>query len=187
MKLLVKQIAKHLVLFITWLLVSPLYLYLSIKWKFPIKILRIIFFIVSPFTIILLLVAGFYVYDINTIYIQRGGMSEIEEKTGIDFPDYKTIKFKHLTSDRKLLHNDFEVSYTIELDSTDITTFYQNIEKQIPDSTSKEATGDVNNWRYWTKKGDFYEFSDMGTDNTETLSVSINTKNRVVEIKYGCY
>lgn len=193
MKNLAARILKNVALFLTWFFISPLYLFLSIKWKIPKTIARTIFFILSPFTLILLAIPSYFAYDYYYHFIKRGSISEIEKKSHVEFPDYKTLVSKHYlyhdeaeTSNRGMFH-DFTIQYTIELDSTEIEKFYQNIEAQI--SHQKLKYFHVNGFPtgYWSKNGKFYIFSDLRGAGFGSLEFQINKKSRIVEIEYGCY
>ncbi len=190
-----KSLLHFIALFITWLVFVPLYIYLSFRWKISKIGTRIFFTVISPCTIILLIVLLWCGYDQYYYNVYRGSMSEIEKKTQIDFPDYKTIKPRQESGDeswrppkRTFLFNDFSMGYTIQLDSTEINSFYQKIENQIIKNRKIKRSKDEEIKTYWSKGDGIYSFSDFGGDgSSETLSLCINTKNRMMEIKYGCY
>ena len=86
-----KLISRLLALVLAWLVFSPLFLFLSIRWKKPKLIPRIILTTIAPLTLVVLFFVSWGSYDYYYYNIKRGSRSEIEAKTGLNFPKYKTI------------------------------------------------------------------------------------------------
>ena len=171
---------RFLVLIISWLLFPPLFLLFSIIWNIPKKMARIILTLVAPLTLVLLLFVSYITYSSYHFYIERGSRSEIETKTGIKFPDYKTVERAHFKG-RVSFTGDFTMHYSIKLDTTNIQDFYNRINAQI--QKQNISTG-------WSIHEDgHYSFSHIAKNTKEhqTLDLNIDKNTALVEIKYGLY
>ena len=89
MKQFLIKITKFLLLFLSWLTLSPLFLYLASNWKLIGKKVRILLFVISPLMLIIYLVVTIVVYMAYDDYNRKHRFADndvIERITGIRFP-----------------------------------------------------------------------------------------------------
>jgi len=181
-----KTISRYLALFGSWLIFPPLFLVLSIIWKTPKLIARIILTFLAPVSLILLLLMSFYTYSYYYFFIARGSRTEIETKTEVKFPDYKIIERKHM-DDQPSINGDFSIEYSVKLDTANIKGLYNRIDMLI---LNRDTLNNKNINGGWTinENGNF-NFSHMENDDPDDqyLELNIDKKTALVKIKYGRY
>lgn len=176
----VKRTLKVIVLTLMWIFVSPLFLILSIYWKMPRLTPRIILTIIAPMSILIIFLTSFAGYKYYYFNFKRGNKSEIETKTGMEFPKFKTIEKRREIYDPSF-NGDFSMEYKVQLDTINIKEFYKKIQNAI------EIAGDEENdeifyiWKH-NPEGNFsFNYSDF----QEHLELEINRFNGEMEIRYG--
>lgn len=181
-----KTISRYLALFGSWLIFPPLFLVLSIIWKTPKLIARVILTFLSPVSLILLLVISYYTYSFYCFFITRGSRAEIETKTEVKFPEYKTIERKHIDHPPSF-NGDFSIEYSIKLDTNNIKGLYNRIDMLI---LNRDTLNNKNISSGWTieEDGNFH-FSHMenNDEDDQYLELNIDKKTALVKIKYGRY
>lgn len=174
-----KTILKDLTLAVLWLLISPLFLFFSIRWKRPKKIARIILTVIAPFTLIVffivLISGGFYYYH----YIQRGSRAEIERRTGIEFPWFKTVERRKFEI-KPLFTGDFSMKRKVRIDTAYIKGIIGGIDNSTKDSLSRYAFNYI-----WDINGNVVSFNYM--DENDILKFSIDRETGVMDIDFGRY
>lgn len=179
---------RYLVLFASWLLFPPLFLLFSNIWNIPKKLARIILTLVAPLTLVFLLFVSYITYSNYYYYIERGSRSEIETKTEIRFPDYKTVERTHFKG-RVSFNGDFTMHYTIKLDTTNIKDFYNRINDQIQKQKKMEYKSSNIGSGWSVNEDGHYSFSHIAknTEEHQTLDLNIEKNTALVEIQYGLY
>ena len=97
MRQIIIKITKWLTLILSWLTISPLFIYLASKWQMIGKKVRILLLLISPFMLI--------VYSIIPLFIRKGYIDYkrkyyfadnevIERITGVAFPKFELIDYK---------------------------------------------------------------------------------------------
>ncbi|MCE4566039.1 hypothetical protein INQ51_17095 [Maribellus sp. CM-23] len=176
-----KNIFKTIVLILSWIIFSPLFLFLSIKWRVPKLVPRIILTTLAPLSLLIIFFVSRGTYDYYYYNIKRGSKSEIEAKTGLDFPKFKTIEKRH-TRFGPAFNGDFSMEYTVKFDTLNIAIFYQQIENKI-ESGSTNLKDSV--FVYWDRYGDgIYSFN--FNDLEENLELIIDSNKEEMRITYGC-
>lgn len=173
-------IFRNAILIISWIIFSPLFLFLSVKWNKPKLIGRIILTIIAPVTLITLSFISWNGYEYYYYQIKRGSISEIEAKTGMEFPKCKTIEKRQRTYGTSF-NGDFTMNYSVQLDTTDITSFYQRIEEAIKSSHIQEN----NSLYYYWDMDNKGNFSFNHNNYQEHLELNINTQTGEMDITYG--
>lgn len=184
MKIDIRFILKSLVLFLFWLVFSPLFLTFSIIWKMPRLTYRIILTLIAPFTLFVLLMGWFVFGYYYTYYFSRGGRTEIEAKTGVDFPKYKILEKRHFIYG-PWMSGDFDMEYTVKLDTAGIGEFYLRVEKQMEKAKDDCAGNDS----YWSvdENGNYRFNSPVEPETQETFGLLIDKTNAVAKITYGSW
>jgi hypothetical protein len=176
----IKEILKTSTLILSWIVFSPLFLFLSAEWKRPKLIGRIMLTIIAPVTLLTLSFVTWHGYEYYYYQVKRGSRSEIEAKTGIDFPEYKTIE-KRRRAYEPSFNGDFTMNYSVQLDTTDIDQFYKHIREAI---SYKNVVKNDSLYFYWDIdfNGNFF-FNH--NDFQENLDLQINNKTGEMKITYG--
>ena len=182
-----KDYLKNITLFVLWLCIPPIYPFLAVKWKTRTKKKAILHTFLSPLMIVftLVLLVGFF-EESSSFYNEnfyRGSISEIESKTEIEFPSFKTVE-KDISRTKKAFNGDWTKSYTVKLNSDEIKDYYSKIDHKILETQNS-------NDRNWSKTEDnHYHFSQAVQyrgEPDEFLELDINKETNTVTIKYGCW
>jgi hypothetical protein len=185
MKINTHTVVKSLVLFVFWLVFPPLFLFFSVIWEMPRLTYRIVLTLIAPFTLFAFLMSWVVFENYYTCYFSRGTRTEIETKTGVDFPKYKILEKRHLING-PWMSGDFDMKYSVKLDTVGIRDFYLRIEKQM----EKRKDDSAGNDSYWSvDENGNYRFSLPGVEpeTQETLELLIDKSNAVVKIAYGSW
>ncbi len=184
MKINTPTVIKSLVLFVFWLVFPPLFLLFSFIWKIPRLAYRFIFTLLAPVTLFFLFLCSIMAYVYYDCFIVRGSRTEIETKTGLDFPDYRTVERRRF-EDYFSFNGDYTITFSVKIDTVGIQDFYNQIEKQI-ELHNKEKRED-SNWDFDIDGN--YSFSSLGIypdiGKEESLQLTIDKKNSIMEISYG--
>ena len=124
-----KTILKAIVLVISWLTISPLFLIFDSWWKLLPKWLRITLFVLSPFMVIILFLAVVFANYAAVEHFHRYHYTKprvIEKVTGERFPAYKVVDYN------KFGHGLLPVFYETVLEFEDLPddAFYEAIERE---------------------------------------------------------
>lgn len=145
MKVMIK-ILKVLVCFVCWLTISPLFYYLSGRWKLMRR--RLFLMLVSPLFLYLylnILIYGFQAYIDYQRKYYFANEERIERITGIQFPDMDIVEYHKGSSS---FTGDYSDALEMELEDSLSETFYHSLDSLI-------ETGHTG----WEKKGNTYVFS----------------------------
>ncbi|MDO9615989.1 MAG: hypothetical protein Q7J86_15890 [Bacteroidota bacterium] len=179
-----QTILKRFVLSIFWLIFPPLFLILSIVWKSPKLVMRIVLTAIAPLTIVAIVIGIFSLNQLHYYYIERGSRTEIEAKTGMEFPDYETVEKRHFSYGPSF-NGDFTMERTVKFDTVNIHDFYEQIDLKIIE-TGKNTLNSFS--IYWSmQENGNYSFThfDPQDEDDQTLELEIDKKNSQVRITYG--
>ncbi len=183
-KLNTNLLIKSIALFIFWLIFSPLFLVFSIIWKMPRLGYRILLTLIAPFTLLVLLFGLFSAGYYYNYYLSRGTRTEIETKTGIEFPKFRTLEKRHFIYGPKFT-GDFTMEYKVKMDTVKIQDFYNQIEIQLEKQMKTNEIDYKINWAI-IEDGN-YHFMQPWSESQETLELEIDKKNATVKVIYGCW
>ena len=180
----IQSVVKPIVLFIFWFIFSPLFLVFSIIWKMPRLGYRIVLTLIAPFTLLVLWIGLFSVAYYYEYYLSRGTRTEIETKTGVEFPKLRTLEKRHFIYGPKFT-GDFTMEYKVSMDSVKIHDFYNQIELQLGKQMEKYDKDSIISWSI-NKDGNFH-FMQPWSESQETLELEVDKKNSIITIWYGCW
>jgi hypothetical protein len=173
---------KSFVLFIFWLIFSPLFHVFSIKWKMPRLGYRIVLTFIAPFTLLVLFLGLFSAGYYYNYYLGRGTRTEIETKTGMEFPKFRTLEKRDFIYGSRFT-GDFTMEYKAKMDTVKIQDFYNQIELQLGKQRKKYDKDSVINWSI-IEDGNCH-FMQPWSESQETLDLKVDKKNSIMTIKYG--
>lgn len=186
MKQIIIKITQWLTLLLSWLTISPLFVYLASRWKLISKKVRILLLLISPlmlivyFIIFLLALQGYFDYQRKYQFRDK---ERIERITGIEFPDFKVISYKAGERD---IRGEYTDNMEIEFKDTLSSAFYHTLDSMI--ATNKT------DWN----KSDNYHFSKIwgnglpapeSEDNEEDIffDISFKKNSNRAKIRYGMW
>ncbi len=120
---------KYIVLILSWLTFSPLFLILDGQWKLLPKWLRVVLFVVSPMTLIIIILAVSFAHEEAVDHFHRYHFIKpriIERYTGVRFPEYKVVNYNNGCFCHSIHHYDTN----LEFENIPDETFYKALEKQ---------------------------------------------------------
>lgn len=187
MKQTIIKITEWLALLLSWLTISPLFVYLSSRWKLIGKKMRILLLLVSPlmvivyFIILLLALQGYYNYQRKYHFADN---EVIERITGVAFPELDIVDYIKWDTG---FSGDYNDVITLEMkDDLDESTY--NYLDSIIDS------GDTS----WSKHGNEYSYSIMwgnglpapkgeSKDDDIMFSLSFERGSKIINLKSGSW
>lgn len=150
MKQLLIKITRWLTLLLSWLTISPLFVYLARKWQLIGKKVRILLLLISPlmlivyFIIFLLVLQGYYDYQRKYHFADN---EVIERITGVAFPEVDIIDYEKGESG---FLGDYSDKLILEM------------EEELSESTFHYLDSIVNSGNTgWSKRDDEYSYSIM--------------------------
>lgn len=187
MKQLLIIIAKYLLLLLSWLTLSPLFIYLANKWNLFEKSARIILFATSPLMLIIYLVVTFAIYMAYDDYSRKHRFADndvIERITGVRFPEVSIIDYK---KGDKGFTMDYSDELTLEMEEVPNEKTFQ-----LLDSLITSGTGN------WYKDNNTYSFDTIwgyglsapeGENKEEDMffSLIIEKGSKTITINYGAW
>jgi hypothetical protein len=151
---------KKIVLFLLWLLFSPLFFIFSSVWKYPKLIWRVIFSVFSPFTGILIIIIlvllqpkGMVVCDEPSKYTE----SILESKLDIDIPNY--VEINHRKDYTERIHAEL-IDFTYTYDKR--TKFFKALKRKVKEYPAYWSE-DENNYIYTNSDFHFFIHKNEGT------------------------
>ena len=97
MKQIIIKITQWLTLLLSWLTISPLFVYLASKWKLIDKKVRILLLLISPFMLIVCSIIPLFIRKGYIDYKRKyyfANNEVIERITGVSFPKFELIDYK---------------------------------------------------------------------------------------------
>lgn len=171
----------------SWFTISPLFYYLTWKWKLIGKKLRVTLLLISPIFLmayIVLLAFGLDAYDSYQRKYRFTNKDTIERITGVTYPNFKIVEY---TKGRTSFLGDYNDQLIIEFKETPSTAFYQKLDSLIAVEQSD-----------WSKRDNVYSYSKIwgnglpapkGEDDEEdmTFSIEFEKGSKKAIIGYGAW
>ena len=187
MKQIIIKITQWLALLLSWLTISPLFVYLASRWKLIGKKVRILLLLISPlmlivyFIIFLLALQGYFDYQRKYHYADN---EVIERITGVAFPEVDIIDYEKGESG---FLGDYSDKLILEMEEELGELTYHYLDSIINAGNTE-----------WSKHDDEYSYSIIwgngfpapkGEDDEEDMMFSLSTKkgSKIVTIEYGAW
>ena len=187
MKQIIIKIIQWLTLLLSWLTISPLFVYLAKKWKLIGKKVRILLLLISPLMLIgyfiLFLLASQEYYDYRRKY-RFANNETIERITGVAFPELSIIDYEKGNAG---FLGDYNDVLTLEMENDLNESAYHYLDSVI-------NAGDTN----WSKHNDVYRYSIMwgnglpapeGENEEEDIMFSLSFKagSKIINLSHGSW
>lgn len=180
-------ILQWLATIVSWLTISPLFFYITKRWNLIGKKIRVLLLLISPLFLIVYAILCLYGLDIYYAYHRKYRFTDtetLERITGIDYPDFKIVKYK---KDKSSFLGDYNDMLVIEFDEIPSEGFYQRIDSLV---TTEDSS--------WFKHDNTYSYSKMwgngfpapeGENNEEDMSftISFDKGNKQAILRYGAW
>lgn len=181
------KVLRWLALLLSWLTVSPLFIYLASRWKMMGKKVRISLLLVSPFMLIIYLLISVFIVLGYMDYQRKYRFADnqaIERITGVPFPELKIVNYE---KGGMSFTGDYNDCLTLEMEEELSEATYHHLDSIIQNGKTD-----------WRKRDDEYSFSLMwgnglpapkGEDDEEdmTFSLSMEKGSKMVVIEYGAW
>ena len=131
MKNMLLKILQWLISLISWLMLSPLFYYLTWKWKLIGRKLRVALLLISPIFLGLYIILFAFGLDTYYNYHRKHRFADkavLERITGITYPDFKVIEY---TEGRTSFLGDYNDELIIEFEKMPSAVFYQFLDSLI--------------------------------------------------------
>lgn len=176
-----------LTLLLSWMTISPLFIYLGSRWKLIGKRIRIFLFLISPFMLMFYLIIFLFALQGYIDYERKhrfANNEDIERITGVVFPELRIVEYK---KGRVSFNGDYCDNKTLEMEEDLSESTYHYL-----DSISNSAN---TNWR---KRDDVYIFDIMwgngfpapeGEDEEDdgTLYLSFKKGSKIINLSCGAW
>ena len=187
MKQIIIKITQWLTLLLSWLTISPLFVYLANKWKLIGKKVRILLLLISPLMLIgyfiLFLLALQEYYDYQRKY-RFANNETIERITGVAFPELDIIDYK---KDNRGFLGDYKDKLTLEMEDELSESTYHYLDSII----NAGNTG-------WSKRDDEYSYSVMwgnglpapkgeSEEDDGMFSLSFKKGSKIINLSHGSW
>ena len=187
MKQIIIRIIQWVTLFLSWLTISPLFVYLANKWKLIGKKVRILLLLISPlmmivfFIIFLLVLQGYYNYQRKYHFADN---KAIERITGIAFPEVDILDYEKGKSG---FLGDYSDKLTLEMEEELSEATYHYLDSIISAGNTE-----------WSKRDDEYSYSIMwgnglpapkGESEEEDgiFSISFKKGSKIINLSHGSW
>ena len=171
---------------ISWLTISPLFFYITKRWNLIGKKIRVLLLLISPLFLTVYTILCFCGLDIYYAYHRKYRFTDtetLERITGIDYPNFKLVKYK---KDKSSFLGDYNDLLIIEFNEIPSGRFYQQIDSLV-------ATEDSG----WFKHDNTYSYSKMwgnglsapeGEDDEDmSFSISFDKGSKQATLRYGAW
>ena len=184
MKQVIIRFAQWLTLLLSWLTISPLFVYLASRWKMIGKRVRILLFLISPLLLIiysLSAIIGYYDYHRKYHFADN---EVIERITGVAFPEVDIIDYE---KGRPSFTGDYSDELTLEMEHELSESTYHYLDSII-------NSGDTG----WSKHEDEYSYSIMWGNGLPTpkgeseeddgmFSLSFKKGSKIINLSHGSW
>ena len=185
-KLLVK-ILQWLTLLLSWLTISPLFIYWARKWRLIGKKVRILLLLISPLMLIgyfILFLLALQGYDDYRRKYKFANNEAIERITGVAFPELDIIDYK---KDNRGFLGDYKDRLTLEMEDDLSESTYLYLDSIINAGNTQ-----------WFKHGDEYSYSIMwgnglpvpkgeSEEDDGILSLSFKKGSKIINLSHGSW
>ena len=187
MKQILIKIAKCLTLVLSWLTISPLFVFFARKWEMIGKKVRILLLLLSPLMLIIYLITSLLCMQLYSDYHRKYRFADeqvIERITGIPFPKLDIVEYQ---KGRTSFQGDYSDRIVLSMEEDLDESTYQLLDSML----HKEDTN-------WNKSGDEYSYNIMwgnglptpeGEDEEEdtAFSLSFTKGSKQIHIVYGSW
>lgn len=187
MKQIIIKITQWLTLLLSWLTISPLFIYLASRWKLISKKVRILLLFISPlmlivyFIIFLLALQGYDDYERKYKFANN---EAIERITGVAFPELDIVEYK---KDNRGFLGDYSDKLILEMEEELNETTYHYLDSII-------MSGDTG----WSKRDDEYSYSIMwgnglpapkgeSEEDDGMFSLSFKKGSKIINLSHGSW
>lgn len=181
------KILQWLIILFSWFTISPLFYYLTCRWKLIGKKLRVILLLISPIFLVIYILLFFYGLDTYYSYQRKHRFANkdvIERITGITYPNFKIIEY---TKGKTAFQGDYSDQLKIEFKEVLSTAFYQKLDSLV-----------IIGFSDWSKHDNVYSYSKVwgnglpapkGENDEEDMSFSISfgKGSKQAIINYGAW
>ena len=185
MKNILIKLFRAITLILTWVIFSPVFVYLAKRWGSIGKKLRTFLLLISPFMIVVYVLVCMAVYGVWSSYDRKYRFADnqaIERVTGVRFPKLKLVDYDKGGSS---FTGDFNDCLTLEMQDELSEATYNFLDSLICSGNTE-----------WKKRDGQYNYSIMwgngmpapeGEDDDEDIAFSLSFKegSRTVVINYG--
>ena len=187
MTALLVKILQWLILLLSWLTISPLFIYLARKWLLIGKKVRILLLLISPLMLIgyfILFLLALQGYDDYQRKYRFANNETIERITGVAFPELDIIDYK---KDSRGFLGDYKDWLTLEMEDELSESTYLYLDSII-------SAG----YTQWLKQGDEYSYSIMWgnglpapkgerEDDDGMFSLSFKKGSKIINLSHGSW
>lgn len=187
MEQVLKKLLQGMTCILAWLTISPLFYYLTYKWKLIGKKLRVFLLLISPMFLILyaiLCVYGLYFYYAYQRKYKFADKETLERITGVTYPDFKIIEYEKGKTGFLM---DYRDKLIIEFEDTPSSKFYQTLDSLI-----------VTQQTDWSKQDNTYSYSKIwgngypapigeNEEDDMIFCISFSKGSRQATIDYGAW
>ena len=187
MKQIIIKITQWLTLLLSWLTISPLFVYLANWWKLIGKKVRILLLLISPlmlivyFIIFLLALQGYFDYQRKYKFANN---EAIERITGVAFPELDIVEYK---KDNRGFLGDYNDKLILEMEDELSESTYHYLDSII-------SNGDTG----WSKRDDEYSYSIMwgnglpapkgeSEEDDGMFSLSLKKGSKIINLSHGSW
>jgi hypothetical protein len=187
MTALLVKILQWLILLLSWLTISPLFIYLARKWLLIGKKVRILLLLISPLMLIgyfILFLLALQGYDDYQRKYRFANNETIERITGVAFPELDIIDYK---KDNRGFLGDYKDRLTLEMEDELSESTYLYLDSIISAGNTQ-----------WLKQGDEYSYSIMWgnglpapkgerEDDDGMFSLSFKKGSKIINLSHGSW
>ena len=184
MKQVIIRIIQWLTLLLSWLTISPLFVYLASRWKLIGKRVRILLFLISPLMLIIYFssaLIGYYDYHRKYHFADN---EVIERITGVAFPEVNIIDYE---KGRPSFMGDYSDKLTLEMEHELSESSYHYLDSIINSGNTQ-----------WSKRDDRYSYSIMwgnglpapkgeSEEDDGFFSLSFKKGSKIINLSHGSW
>ena len=181
------KITRSLTLLLSWLTISPLFIYLARKWQLIGKKVRILLLLISPLMLIVYFITFLLAlqgYDDYQRKYRFANNKTIERITGVAFPELDIIDYK---KDNRGFLGDYKDKLTLEMENELSESTYHYLDSIINAGNTQ-----------WFKHGDEYSYSIMwgnglpapkgeSEEDDGMFSLSFKKGSKIINLSHGSW
>ena len=187
MKQIISKILQSLTLLLSWLTISPLFVYFAWRWKLIGKKARVVLLLISPFMLVVYLIVFALVLDGYYNYQRKYHFADnevIERITGVAFPELEIIDYK---KGKLSFTCDYRDELTLEMEEELDESTYHYLDSIINSGTAG-----------WSKRNDEYIYSSIwgnglpapkgeNEEDDRIFSLSFKKGCKIIEVSSGAW
>ena len=187
MDALLTNILRWFILLLSWLTISPLFIYLARKWQLIGKKVRILLLLFSPLMLIgyfILFLLALQGYDDYLRKYRFANNKTIERITGVAFPEVNLIDYK---KDNRAFLGDYNDKLTLEMENELSESTYHYLDSIINAGNTQ-----------WFKHDDEYSYSIMwgnglpapkgeSEEDDGMFSLSLKKGSKIINLSHGSW